>query len=240
MAKFLNSQSFAPLLYTKCKHQRHFVWIRMRITYTKGISRGGPMLQLYYVSRGKFSPTNKIRNLLYLLNVFLMNMNFQMMGGEASDLVLIAALSGLCQISEGPGLQIVRVRVFQVSSWVILVFHHPHGMKRGNLSMTDGSIVFQIKFLVATTTRLATCLIYISTRRKYWISTAERGEEKYGAKKKWQTPQQSLAESLSSSDPFFLPYLLQPRGICFLDHCLLIYWSHSGKCPEGKQRTNQR
>ena len=74
------------------------------------------MLQLYYVSRGKFSPTNKIRNLLYLLNVFLMNMNFQMMGGEASDSVLIAALSSLCQISEGPGLQIVRVRVFQVSS----------------------------------------------------------------------------------------------------------------------------
>ena len=74
------------------------------------------MLQLYYVSGGKFSPTNKIRNLLYLLNVFLMNMNFQMMGGEASDSVLIAALSGLCQISEGPGLQIVRVRVFQVSS----------------------------------------------------------------------------------------------------------------------------
>ena len=53
---------------------------------------------------------------LLLLNVSLMNMNFQMVGGEASDSVLIAALSGLCQISEGPGLQIVGVRVFQVSS----------------------------------------------------------------------------------------------------------------------------
>ena len=105
------------------------------------------------------------------------NANLVVVFRQAFETVFVSLLRYflLSQVAEWPLLEVLRVRILHISAYLgasiaLVPSYDPQRMNRGDTAMTDWSyatIVFKIKFLVATSTSLTTCLIYVPEREKY-------------------------------------------------------------------------